>query len=118
MASASVRHIQCGEPVNTSERIAVEKIKAKLQGLTGSWIVLSNLSHSYNVDRLSDEIDVVVIGQSGITVVEVKHWDPAFLKQRSEVADVEAEKINEKAKRVAEGYGPNLTPDLYEQACC
>lgn len=101
MASVSVRHIQCGEPVNASERIAVEKIKAKLQGLTGSWIVLSNLSHSYNVDRLSDEIDVVVIGQSGVTVVEVKHWDPAFLKQRSDVADTEAEKINEKAKRVA-----------------
>jgi hypothetical protein len=46
MAGASVRHIPCGEPVNASERMAVEKVKSKLQGLTGSWIVLSNLSHS------------------------------------------------------------------------
>lgn len=101
MAGASVRHIPCGEPVNASERMAVEKVKSKLQGLTGSWIVLSNLSHSYNVDRLSDEIDIVILGQAGIAVVEVKHWDPGFLKQRPEVVDVEAEKINEKAKRVA-----------------
>ena len=108
MAGASVRHIPCGEPVNASERIAVEKIKAKLQGLSGSWIVLSNLSHSYNVDRLSDEIDVVILGPAGISVVEVKHWDPAYLKHRPDVVDVEAERVNEKAKRVAGKLRPEL----------
>ncbi len=38
-----VRHIPCGTFVNESERIACERLRVKLQGAPGEWIILSNL---------------------------------------------------------------------------
>lgn len=101
MAISGFRHIPCGVPVNESERLAIERFKSKLQGVPGPWVLLSNVCHSTGASRLSDEIDQILIGPSGVFVVEVKHWDASFLKQRPEVAETEAERINEKAKRVA-----------------
>lgn len=101
MTNSSVRHIPCGAAVNASEILAVERLKSKLQTLPGPWVVLSNLTHSSSANRLSDEIDIFAIGPVGVVVVEVKHWDTAFLKQRPDVAESEAERINEKAKRIA-----------------
>ena len=101
MTNSSVRHIPCGVAVNASELLAVEKLKSKLQTIPGPWVVLSNLTHSSSANRLSDEIDLVAIGPVGVVVVEVKHWDAAFLKQRPDVSESEAERINEKAKRIA-----------------
>ena len=83
------------------ERLAIERLKAKLQGIQGPWILLSNVNHSTAATRFSDEIDQIIIGPSGVFVVEVKHWDSSFLKQRPEAVDAEAEKAHEKAKRVA-----------------
>lgn len=101
MAISGFRHIPCGVPVNESERLAIERLKAKLQGTSSPWILLSNVNHSTGTGRFSDEIDQIVIGPSGVFVVEVKHWDLGFLKQRPEVAETEAERVYEKAKRVA-----------------
>ena len=98
---AVVRHIACGPYVNESERVAVERLKSKLQSLpTGTWLLLSNLNNAGKQHQLSDEIDLIVIGPPGISVVEIKHWDASFLKQRSFEVELEAEKLNAKAKRV------------------
>lgn len=64
-------------------------------------MLLSNISHSSHSMRLSDEIDQVIIGPQGVFVVEVKHWDAAWLRQNRQVAENEADRINDKAKRVA-----------------
>ncbi|HNH92631.1 NERD domain-containing protein kinase family protein [Accumulibacter sp.] len=101
MAISGFRHIPCGTPVNASEQLAIEKLRTKLQSTAGPWILLSNLSHSPGAGRLSDEIDQVVIGPSGVFVIEVKHWDALFLKQRSHVVESEADRVNDKAKRIA-----------------
>lgn len=101
MAVSGFRHIPCGALVNASEATAIEKLKNKLQGIPDPWVLLSNLSHSSHAGRLSDEIDQVIIGPQGVFVVEVKHWDAAWLKQNPQIVDNEAERINDKAKRIA-----------------
>ena len=101
MTTSSFRHVPCGVPVNASEELAIAKVKGRLQGIPGPWVLLSNISHSSHSTRLSDEIDQVIIGPQGVFVVEVKHWDAAWMKQNAAVVDNEAERINDKAKRVA-----------------
>jgi len=100
MTTSSFRHVPCGVPVNASEALAIEKVKSRLQGIPGPWLLLSNISHSSHSTRLSDEIDQVIIGPPGVFVVEVKHWDTAWMKQNAMIVDNEAERINDKAKRV------------------
>src|SRR5712691_5769303 len=80
-----VDHLPCGEYVNESERIAVEHLVAKLRGHDAPhrrWIVLSNVPSAVNDRAIPDEIDLVCIGPSGFFVIEVKHWDRAFLHRR------------------------------------
>lgn len=97
-----IRHIPCGNFVNESERTSIEYLRNKLQGSSNSkWILLSNLHHSQHFVQRSDEIDLIVIGPSGVRVVEIKHWDMAWLKDHQDIANYEAERINDKAKRVA-----------------
>lgn len=99
---SEVRHIPCGPFVNESERIAVESLKSKLQGTSsGPWILLSNLNHAAKSNLRSDEIDLVAVGPNGVSVIEIKHWDTAYLKQHPVQVDQEAERVNAKAKRVA-----------------
>ena len=112
---ANVRHIPCGPYVNESERIAVEGIKNKLQGLSlGPWILLSNLNHAAQPHLQSDEIDLVVIGPSGVSVLEIKHWDSGFLKLHSSKIEHEADKVTTKTKRVAgkirAAFNPGFVP--------
>ena len=96
-----VRLLKCGEFVNESERTAAERLRNKLQGANGTWILLSNLNHSSHPTLRSDEIDLVAVGPTGVYVIEIKHWDAAWLRQRAGTAEQEAERINTKAKRVA-----------------
>ena len=65
----SVRFIPCGEFVNESERIAVERLRAKLQSAEAFWILLSNLNHSAQPGSRSDEIDLIAIGPPGVYVI-------------------------------------------------
>ena len=97
----SVRHIPCGTFVNESERIAVERLKAKLQSVDSHWVLLSNLNHAQHPRYRSDEIDIVAIGGNGVYVIEVKHWDAAYIRRNPQIAECEADRINTKAKRVA-----------------
>jgi len=98
-----VRHVPCGQPVNQSERDAVEKLRAKLQPLSGDWVMLSNLQHSQGDGRTSSEIDLLVIGPPGVVVIEVKHWDLSYAKSSHvrEQVESEADRVNTKAKRIA-----------------
>ena len=101
MNGSSVRWIPCGDYANESERIAFERLRNKLQSADGTWILLSNLNHSPHPNRRSDEIDLVVIGPTGVFVIEIKHWDAGYLRQQAFIAEQEAERINAKSKRVA-----------------
>ncbi len=96
-----VRHVPCGAPVNESERKAIELLKAKLQPQPDYWVMLSNLHHPSQTTRLSDEIDLVLIGARGAIIVEIKHWDIAYIKANPMRAEAEAERVNDKAKRIA-----------------
>ena len=96
-----VRHIPCGTPVNESELKAIGLLNSKLQSHDDNWVMFSNLHHHSHAARLSDEIDLVLIGSRGVIVVEIKHWDLAYIKSNVIRAEAEAERINDKAKRVA-----------------
>lgn len=99
----TVKHIRCGSFANRSERNAAEFIKTRLQSVAADhdWFVLTNYASSTGSQYLSDELDMVVIGPPGVSVVEIKHWNSADLKRDwHNIAEAEAEKLNEKAKRL------------------
>ena len=110
----SVRHIPCGTFVNESERIAVERLNTKLQSVDSHWVLLSNLNHAQHSRYRSDEIDIVAIGGNGVYVIEVKHWDVAFIRKNPQVAELEADRINAKAKRVAGRLRPRFDVGFVE----
>ena len=98
-----VDHLPCGECVNESERIAVEHLLSKLRGQdapNNRWIVLSNVPSAVNDRAIPDEIDLVCIGPSGFFVIEVKHWDRSFVKDRPIEVQHEATKLNDKVRRL------------------
>lgn len=103
MQKLSFQHIPCGPIANESERLAFERLRTKLQGYAkeGRWIFLTNIPLSFQAQGYSDEIDLLLISPVGVTVIEVKHWDAAFLKERPAIVEAEAEKLNSKVKRVA-----------------
>lgn len=99
----ALKHLVCGGYANQSERYAVEYLKARLQNVANpnDWALLSNYSSSSNPQYPSDELDLVVLAPSGISVIEIKHWSSAELKDsRRQPSEFEADKLNEKAKRL------------------
>ena len=98
-----VVHVPCGPAVNESERKALERIKARLIAKPGSdlWLLLTNLAFSATHLRQSDEIDIVAIGPPGVQVIEVKHWTEGWVKQNPAVVEREAERVSEKARKIA-----------------
>ena len=97
------RHIPCGPVANESERIALEKLRNRLHGYAqdGQWIFLTNIPLSFHTQGYSDEIDIIVISPGGVIVIEVKHWDASFLREKPTIVESEAEKLNTKVKKVA-----------------
>ncbi|MCX8034319.1 MAG: NERD domain-containing serine/threonine-protein kinase [Thermodesulfovibrio sp.] len=98
----NVKPIHCGEFVNHSENIAFKKIFKKLNSIQGTdtYIILTNLKLSSNPNGLSDEIDQLIICPAGVILIEVKHWDLSYINNNKITAEKEAEKINEKAKKI------------------
>ena len=94
--------VQCGPPVNESERTALARIKARLIAEPGNdlWLLLSNLAFSTTHRRQSDEIDIVAIGPPGVQVVEVKHWTGTWIKRNRGIVEGEAERVSEKARKI------------------
>lgn len=109
----TVKFIPCGAYANDSERRAAETILKGLQKRpkTEPWVVLSNLLHSVDHRRQSDEIDLMVVGPSGVHVVEVKHWSRGYLKREAEVVRQEGEKLAAKVRKIS-GRLKQTTPDL------
>ncbi len=100
----SVVHVRKGPYVTRSEEQASEAIREHLKGagLEGLWYVVSNWQSSNGPDRAPDDLDLVVVGATGIHLIEVKHWDRAFMRRKSESDSVEnqARLLNAKAKRL------------------
>ena len=98
-----VKHIACGRFANESERRAAAYLTSRLEssGTDRQWFLLTNYSSSSGSRHLSDEIDMVVIGPPGVSAIEIKHWSGLDLKRDNRSAEREAEKINDKAKRLA-----------------
>ncbi|MHC2068135.1 protein kinase domain-containing protein [Bremerella sp. T1] len=72
----------------------------KLQG-GGDWIILSNLPHSVTTQAVPDDVDVIVIGPTGLHVIEVKHWDASYLKSSGHTVIHEADKLANKLRKIA-----------------
>jgi hypothetical protein len=75
------RQIICGPTANQSEERALERLKSIL---SGDWVLLSNLSLITGQDRKPSEIDVIAVGPPGVLVIEVKHWDAAWVRDNPE----------------------------------
>lgn len=97
-----VTQFPCGTAVNESELKAFEHLKNQLESLPGDdeWILLTNLAFSVSHQLYSDEIDIVVLGPPGIRVVEVKHWNPKWIKEHSEIVEHEADRAANKARKI------------------
>jgi serine/threonine protein kinase len=95
--------VHCGQFANESEKTAFDKVSQQIQQLDGEglFIILTNLQFSLTEHRIPDDLDMVVIGPSGLQIVEVKHWDASFLKQRTADVEYRATKLNEKVRRLA-----------------
>jgi serine/threonine protein kinase len=96
-----VRVIRFSEPVNASEVAAATKSKTALETLgdPAPWIVFAGLASSSSPLHQSDDLDLVPIGPRGVFVIEVKHWDAAWISNNKASAEFEAEKLTAKAKR-------------------
>ncbi|MEN9631624.1 MAG: hypothetical protein RL077_28, partial [Verrucomicrobiota bacterium] len=100
-ALMAVKIISFSEPVNASEVIARNRCKAALEALGDSapWVVLAGLASSSSPLHQSDDLDLVPIGPRGVFLVEVKHWDAAWINSNKARVEAEAEKLTAKAKR-------------------
>ena len=99
----AVKIIRFSEPVNASEVAAQAKCKSALDALADPvpWIVFAGLASSSSPVHQSDDLDLVPIGPRGVFLIEVKHWDAAWINDNRAAADAEAEKLTAKAKRLA-----------------
>lgn len=101
-SDSALTWIDCGPPANQSEEMAKVSIHEWFRshpGL-GHWIVLSNLMISYKPYETPDEVDLVVIGPSGVLAIEIKHWDSEFFTKNPDVVNDEAHRIESKARRM------------------
>ena len=100
-----VKVIQCGPYANESEQRAVETLEARLKALPGQglWVLFANIEFSANPTSRPEEIDIFVIGPSGVHVIEVKHWDNKYVENKLNIYTLEdqAEILLRKSRRLA-----------------
>lgn len=96
-----VRHIPCQKFATASEEQMTAVLLKGLRGRgDGPWFIYTNiLIKGPHGGRL--EVDQLVVGPSGVFVVEVKHWDEPFIKQYPNVVEDELQKLEMKAKIVS-----------------
>jgi len=97
-------HISCGPFVNESEALAFRKLSGAINLRDGSsdvFRILTNLQFALTAQAVPDDLDILVCGPSGFHVIEVKHWDVAYLKENALVVEGEADKLNQKVRKIA-----------------
>lgn len=107
-----VIHVSGGPFANESESNALRAVKKQLADSPLEWHVFTNVLASVSVSAVPDEIDMIVVGPTGIRIVEIKHWQWRYLKEQEHLAQREAEKLNEKIKRIVSKIAPELRRKL------
>ena len=92
----------CGPAANESELCAFNHLASRLRSMAGddNWLLLTNVAFSVTNQLQSDEIDVIVVGPSGVRVVEVKHWSAGWIESHPDLVIEEADKVTNKARKV------------------
>jgi serine/threonine protein kinase len=116
MLNKRINHIKCGEFANESEKKAIEFLKSYLSEdqNSGNWVLFTNLTIKYDTFyKLPLETDILAVGEQGVHVIEIKHWDQNYLKKNIPVIEKEIDKLNNKAKIVADklrkaGFGEKV----------
>ncbi len=98
-----VDHVPFGPFVNASEELACNQLTRALRSEPGDarFVMLTNVAHAVTGGGQADEIDIIIVGPTGVHVVEVKHWDRAYIKSRRHVVEDEADKVAFKARKIA-----------------
>ena len=92
-----------GPAANDSELKAIQHLDSRLRSESGDehWILLANQMLSVNNQLQSNEIDLIVIGPTGVQVIEVKHWTSQWFDGHQDEVEIESDRIAMKAKKVA-----------------
>jgi serine/threonine protein kinase len=92
----------CGPAANESELFAFNQLASRLQSIQGEdeWLLLTNLAFSVTHQLQSDEIDIVVIGPSGVRVIEVKHWTAQWVDSHADIVAQESDRVTNKARKI------------------
>lgn len=92
----------CGPAANESELKSFEYLRNRLQSepRDEEWVLLTNLAFSVTHQLQSDEIDLVVIGPTGVQVIEVKHWTAQWFDAHRSAVEDEADRVTNKARKV------------------
>jgi hypothetical protein len=92
----------CGPAANESELTAFKYLEGRLESAQGNdtWVLLTNLAFSVTHQLQSDEIDVVVIGPSGVRIIEIKHWAAQWVDAHADLIAQEADRVTNKARKV------------------
>jgi hypothetical protein len=98
-----VDHVPCGPFVNASEEQAFNHVSNRLKAERGEdrFVILTNVAHAVTSGAQADEIDMVIVGSTGVHVIEVKHWDRGYLKLNRLTLEDEADKVASKVRKVA-----------------
>lgn len=98
-----VDHVPFGPFVNASEERAYGHLARALRAERGDarFVILTNVAHAVTAAGQPDEIDMIVVGPSGVQVVEVKHWDRGYMKPNRHTVEDEADKVALKTRKLA-----------------
>jgi len=98
-----VNHLPCAPFVNVSEETAFTHLQRNLLGELGQerFVILTNVAHAVSGGGQANEIDMVVVGPTGVHVIEVKHWDRGFVRSNRWAVEEEADRAAQKARRIA-----------------
>lgn len=98
-----VDQIRFGPFVNASEQRAYEYLSRELKAEPGTahFVILTNIAHSVSSGGQSDEIDLIIVCSTAVHVIEVKHWDRAYVRSNRDIVVAEADKLALKVRKVA-----------------
>jgi serine/threonine protein kinase len=91
------KHIPCGPTVNQSEDRAIERLKNLFNN---EWVLLTNLNLITGQDWQPSDIDILAVGAGGVLVIEVKHWDSAWLQENQDLGADASRILKSKTERM------------------